>query len=269
MSAAPATRMRLPLARIVVIDRLRPVDEDWVAVLSSSMADRGQDVPIVVRPMPPVKGADHALVAGLHRLTVAQRLGWDEIDVDIRQLDDDAARLAEIDENLMRRELSALDRGVFMRERKLVWDRLYPEAAKPGPRAAGELSQPLRRFTEEAAERTGFSERSIQLAITIGRLPPEIRAALRGSPVENATTKLVQLAAEDPEHQLAIARALASGDAKTVAAARVHLGIDEARPAPAPAPDAAYTKLMQLWIETDAASQQRFLRVLRKNGELR
>lgn len=276
MIAVPATRAKLALGRIAIIDRLRPIDEDWVAVLMSSMDDRGQDVPIIVRPMPPVKGADHALVAGLHRLTAAERLGWSEIDVDIRPLDDDAARLAEIDENLMRRELSALDRGVFMRERKLVWDRLHPDAAKPGPKAGGSVadrsSQPLRqfaqRFTADAAERTGFSERSIQLAVTVGRLPAEVRDVLRGTPIEHSTTKLVQLVAEEGDNQIAVARLLAAGEAKTIADAKARLGLTAPKPAREPDPEAPYKLLTNAWVTADAETQRRFIRMLRKTGVL-
>lgn len=269
MIAAAATRATLALSRIAIIDRLRPLDEDWVAVLMSSMADRGQDVPIIVRPMPPLKGADHALVAGLHRLTAAERLGWSEIDVDIRPLDDDAARLAEIDENLMRRELSALDRGVFMRERKLVWEKLHPETKNGGDRTS--TSQPLRtapRFTEDAAERTGFSERSIQLAVTVGRLPPEVRDVLRGTPIEHSTTKLVQLVAEEGDNQIALARLLAAGEAKTIADAKARLGLSAPRPAREPDPEAPYKLLTNAWVTADAETQKRFIRMLRKTGVL-
>lgn len=269
------TRARLPLSRIAVVDRLRPVDDAWAEAIMVSLSERGLDTPIKVRPASAADGADHLLVAGLHRLEAARRLGWDEIDVDIVAMDDDEARLAEIDENLMRRELSVLDRAIFMRERKLVWDRLHPETAKPGPKAKrmGELSQPLRqlpRFTEEAAERTGFSERWVQLAISIGRLPQEVRDIIRGTPMEGKTRQLVALVPEEPEDQIAIARLLVAGEVKSVSEAKLSLGLVDppAVPVATDPTEPGFRKLMAAWLAADDATKDRFVRVLRKNGEL-
>ena len=63
---------------------------------------------IIVRPH---GGIGHALVAGWHRLEAVRKLKHDAIRAEIREgMDDDAAELAEIDENLVRAELSSADR---------------------------------------------------------------------------------------------------------------------------------------------------------------
>ena len=112
--------------------RLRTtLDQDWVAVLADSMGEVGQLTTIDVE-----LGANGALrlVAGAHRLAAAQRLGWVTISALVHAEGDtpDAARLREIDENLVRRELSALDRALHLAERKKVYERLYPEARHGG-----------------------------------------------------------------------------------------------------------------------------------------
>lgn len=282
MTSTTHVQAMLPLARVAIIDRLRPVDEDWVTLLMVSLDERGLDQPIIVRPMPPVQGRDYALVAGLHRLMAAERLGWVDIRVEIQQLNDDAARLAEIDENLMRRELSVLDRGVFMAERKQVWERLHPSTKNGGDRrsissqyvrsdfdADGDSQPKPLRFTLDAAERLRFSERSIQIAVLIGRIPPEVREELRGTPFENSTRQLHHLAFEHEDDQLPLARLLRSGEVKTVSEAKARLGLIEAKPAPEPDPEAIWKTLAKAWVEADEPTQKRFIKMLKATGAIR
>jgi len=66
------------LNTIDVGERLRPVDPDYVALLAASMAERGQDTPIVISAGSP--DGNHRLIAGAHRLAAAQSLGWEEIE---------------------------------------------------------------------------------------------------------------------------------------------------------------------------------------------
>ena len=116
----------ISVADIDASDRLRPLDEAAVEALMVSIEQRNLEAPIIIRP----HGAGWKLVAGGHRLEAVKRLGHEVIDAIPRNLDDDEARLAEIDENLIRRELSALDRAIFLAERKAVFDRMNPEQAK-------------------------------------------------------------------------------------------------------------------------------------------
>jgi ParB family chromosome partitioning protein len=84
--------------------RLRGLRENTANALSQSMADQGQLQPIVVRPR---KHGRYWLVAGLHRLAAARKLKWAEINCTIFDgMAADEAELAEIDENLIRAELS-------------------------------------------------------------------------------------------------------------------------------------------------------------------
>ncbi|KAF0231665.1 MAG: chromosome partitioning protein ParB [Beijerinckiaceae bacterium] len=188
----------LPLDEIDTTDRLRPVDPAHVEAIAASIALINLMQPIVVRP----DGNRYRLVAGAHRLAAVRTLGRPDIDAIIENIDDDEARLVEIDENLMRRELSALDRAIFLAERKEAFDRLNPDVAKPGRRKK-ELSQSLRqfgeRFTKQTAKRLGMSERSVQLCLELVKnLAPEARDALRLSDVADNQSELIKLAALEP-----------------------------------------------------------------------
>lgn len=203
---------QIPLALIDAPDRLRPVDPDWVGAVAVSMAEIGLSEPILVRPV----GDRYALVAGMHRLAAAQRLGWETIGASVMPLNELQARLAEIDENLMRRELDALDRAIFLAERKTVWEAMHPQTKHGGDRKSqkqrdkNQVANLAWRFSTEASEKLGFSERSVQRAVGLARsLSPEVRALIRGTYIAAHGADLEKLAKLPPERQLAAARALA------------------------------------------------------------
>jgi hypothetical protein len=87
---------------------------ELVDTLAASLAKDGLQVPIIVR----LEGdTGHCLVAGLHRLEAAKRLGWTEIEASIDP-DMDAAqgKRVEIIENLHRGELTKAEREQHVAE---------------------------------------------------------------------------------------------------------------------------------------------------------
>lgn len=247
----------LTLDRIVVGERLRSVDEDWVKLLAASLAERGQDTPIQVSP--PGPDGRHALIAGAHRLAAARQLGWAEIAAVVRDLGPLEARLAEIDENLMRRELSELDRAVFLSERKAIWDQLHPSTARPGPRnKIADKNVRNSTFAVETARKLQIDERSVRRAIARARLEPELRALLAPTRWADHGATLDALVRETPERRRALVEALtrAEAPAPSLAAARAALGL---APAPRPPEEAALARLENAWRRAGRALQRRFL----------
>ena len=113
---------------IQVIDRLRASDSGKVASLADSIKKLGLMNPISIRP-------DNRLIAGLHRLEACKLLGWSTIPAiiqdyhaihaaDVAEL---YAELAEIDENLIRNDLTELQQGLQHARRKAVYEKLHPE----------------------------------------------------------------------------------------------------------------------------------------------
>lgn len=216
----------ISLDQIDAADRLRPVDPAHVEAIAASIALINLMQPIVVRP----DGNRYRLVAGAHRLAAVQKLGHSDIDAIIENLTVDEARLVEIDENLMRRELSALDRAIFLAERKEVYDALNPETVRPG-RKAKETAKTFRQFgqtfSKHTAGRLGLNKRTIEIALALVKnLAPEARDALRLSDVADNQSELIKLAALDPAQQVSIAREIAEGRAAKPKQARLALGID-------------------------------------------
>jgi ParB family chromosome partitioning protein len=111
----------VPVDNIVVGARKRPLSEAKVAGLESSIAAVGLLQPIVVTDT-------LGLVAGHHRLEAARRLGWATIPARVAPLDALRAELAEIDENLIRQELTALEEAEHLQRRVEILEALGERA---------------------------------------------------------------------------------------------------------------------------------------------
>ncbi|OEI84652.1 ParB N-terminal domain-containing protein [Brucella sp. BO3] len=157
-------------------DRARELDMDWVKALAFMIAAQGLINPITVRM---VDGRPR-LVTGLHRHAAFGLLEWETIQARISNAaTDDEARLEEVMENLGRNELKVLDRCHHLFELKQVHERLYPETRNGGDRGnqhtggrtqkfrSGKDSEEIFGFAASTAEKTGFSRRSIELAVKI------------------------------------------------------------------------------------------------------
>lgn len=117
----------------VLPDRMRRLRPEVVDELAESMATRGMIEPIGVRPASGRGG--YCLIAGWHRFEAAKQLKWPSIAaIVLDSVDADAALLVEIDENLIRAELSPAERALHLRERKRLYEAFTPKPkrARPG-----------------------------------------------------------------------------------------------------------------------------------------
>lgn len=261
------------LNTIDVGERLRPVDRDYVAMLAGSMAERGQDTPITISAEGP--DGNHRLIAGAHRLAAAQSLGWEEIEALVSDAEGLEADLLEVDENLMRRELSALDRAVFLARRKEIYEALNPDTKHGGDRRAKakDKSQSFatwsERFTKATAEKLGLSERSIQLAVRRAALPADIRAAIATHPVADSGAELDKLLAQPEAVQRQVVAALTRPEApaRAVSAALAEIA------GPSKTSRAAETQkqlaaLLGAWRKAGKPARGQFLDYLESEGEI-
>ncbi|WP_224825626.1 ParB/RepB/Spo0J family partition protein [Cognatishimia sp. MH4019] len=240
----------LELSRITVADRLRSVDEDWAQAIAQSILVNGLMEPLIVRPL---GEGQFALVAGAHRYRGLAIAGLDQAECKILELSEAEARLAEIDENLIRRELTALDRAIFLTERKSVYEKLHPETAKGGDlgnQHTGGKTQTSRlaTFTEDAAEKMGLSQRSIQDAIALVKsLEPKAISLISSTPLASNAAQLKALSKLQADQQYACAARIASGDVSSVKEWQIAVG-DIADPSePAVPRDAWFTKTVSVW----------------------
>ena len=98
-----ATIQEISVDAIRVGKRMRHVVDSRVEKLAESIRTLGVRVPVSVME----SDGGFLLVAGLHRLEASRRLGLQRVPCMVMENDEIEARLWEVDENLMRSELSA------------------------------------------------------------------------------------------------------------------------------------------------------------------
>jgi hypothetical protein len=161
---SPKIQMTVDIGGIGVLQRLRALRPEVVADLATSLQDRGQLAPIIVRP----RGrGGYWLVAGLHRLEAAKKLEWVAIQaVVLEHVEADQAELAEIDENLIRADLSPAERAAHIGARKACYEKLHPETkhgGAPGKAGGGKAKGAnLASFVGATSKATGQSKRTVK-----------------------------------------------------------------------------------------------------------
>lgn len=191
--------VRVPLDQIDASHRLREVNDAYAEVMAASFKDRGQRQPIeIVR-----RGDGYRLVYGAHRYRAAQLAEWSDIKAVVTEADDAELRLREIDENLIRHELTALDRARFLAERKRIYEALNPGAKHGGDRRSDQAANLATwSFSADIAEKTGLSERTVQRAVALAEaLSPEVVAQVRHTPLASNQAALETLAKHPAQRQ--------------------------------------------------------------------
>jgi len=226
-----------------------------VASVARSMREIGQLHPITVN-------ADgNRLIAGRTRMEAAKALGWKDVLCSVVDFNKLQAELAEIDENIERSNLTALEEAQALARRKAIYEELYPETqagiasgvasqqpaalvkriatAVGGKPIAAKISAtgnppeeaPRPSFAAEAAESLGVTERSIRTKTAIGEnLVPAAAAAIRATPIADNQSQLERLSRLPEDDQVKVAEAIKSGEATTVqeASAQVNREIETA-----------------------------------------
>jgi N6-adenosine-specific RNA methylase IME4 len=202
--------MSQKIAEITVAsDRARPVNTEAVTRLAASMAEVGQLQPIII-------DDKSILIAGAHRMAAAKLLGWTEIDAVIRLSQAVPRRIIEIDENLIRYELTALEKAEHLALRQEYFEKRHagPVRHKGGRRRKGDTTQA---FSAVMAGKLGQSRRQVQRQVAmVGRLGRGIRQAIVSLPLADNAIELERLSRLSPDDQIRVTEALLRGRAKSV-----------------------------------------------------
>lgn len=217
MNAPAYKSMRTDIESIKVPEtRMRELKPAGVERLIESMTQLGQINPITILP-------DGTLISGLHRYEAAKRLGWKLIAVNVLELDDAHAQLAEIDENIIREELNVLERAEHLARRKEIYEALFPETKRGahGGRGGKKLdpdSGSNSAFVDDTAKKTGRARSKISEEVKLVKdLPEEVRDAVRDTPIAENKEDLKRLANEkDEKKRDELIRRVADGEAKNV-----------------------------------------------------
>lgn len=253
--------MQVQSIKIADIDRskrLRAINPDWVQALADEAREAGspQWPPIEVVALD--KG--YRLISGGHRTEAAVLLGLGEIEAkvfDRSEFADEAEiRLREVRENLLRYELTALDRAIHL----VAWKEIYETAnavdKRGGDRrskgtnpASDTNSADLRnrsfaeRFSLAAAKVLSVSEDSIGRSLKIAKgISEPVRLKISAHPIANNASELLKLCGETATRQAQIVGLLLSDPPN---AANVDEAISIVDRVPAP-------RQLELWEATTA-----------------
>jgi ParB/RepB/Spo0J family partition protein len=167
--------LNIPLRCITVKpDRLRRLRPEKVDEIAESIRTRGQLInPITLRvrfrhSLPHL--CSYTLNAGWHRLEAVRKLGYEKIAAIILKgrSDSEQAQLTEIDENLVRADLTPAERKLHVARRAELYEAKHGKAKAIGARAANEKmgrdasAKLADAFTTDTAKRTGKSKRGVQ-----------------------------------------------------------------------------------------------------------
>ncbi len=234
-----------PMADIIVGERLRAIDENWAQGLAAEFKEREMHNPVKLM----VIGNQHHLSEGGHRYRAHQIMGRNEIYAKAYQPETefpmDELRLHEIDENLMRRELSTLDRAACIVERKRILRKLHGETRgrKPGK----EPNMGLFSINEDVAAKMGFSKSTVKaLEGMYEGLSAATRKRVAATYLADNRAQLVQLSKVDAEAQKAALDILLAREPKATnvsGALALHLNkVDVKNP-----DEIAFARFVKLW----------------------
>ena len=207
----------VPLGKVVISSTRRTTTKGAVESLARSILEIGLQHPIGLT-------TGYHLIHGRHRYEAYQSLGRDSIPAIIHELDDLKSQLAEIDENLLHRPLTALQESQALKRRKEIYLELHPETKK-GAQGGGKDGKGTRvrtesdnmSFSDDTASKTGKNKRTVERAVKLADdISDEVAEQLEGMAIADNKAELGQLAKLSPDDQKLIAADLASGEAKTV-----------------------------------------------------
>jgi N6-adenosine-specific RNA methylase IME4/ParB-like chromosome segregation protein Spo0J len=194
--------IEIEINAIKAVNRIREADNSKVESLADSISKLGLMNPISVHP-------DHSLIAGLHRLEACRKLGWSTIpaivlDYQAQYAEQAAlyAELAEIDENLIRNDLTELQQGIQHNRRKRIYEALHPETKRGALGGKGINADILTEniavrkegYAENAAQSIGVTERTVHNKTRIGEQLESVAEQLIGTAIEDNQSELLALA---------------------------------------------------------------------------
>ena len=219
--------MHVELVRICDIsvspDR-REIKPEALKLQIKSMSEMGLINPITVN-------AQKELIAGLHRLEAAKALGWTEIKCSISTFTGIEAKLAEIDENVVRANLTSMELSRSILKRKELYEELHPET-KAGTAQGVAMNRALgnnveakfaptleatKPFYKDTAEKLSMSPRKVKMLAQIGKnLTQEAQNVIQDSGMNVTQQNLYKLSRLAPKAQCKAAKQLVDGTISSV-----------------------------------------------------
>jgi len=219
----------IPVEKITVSRSHRTPMHGKVAAMAESLRKSKQLLqPIMVRKS---KTSDdkYDLVFGAHRLAAAKAVPWKTIPAIITTMGDLECKLAEIDENIERANLSVIEESSALAERQRIYTELAlkptlttsPQQGTPcvdladaTPHTSGTM---VSDFVADTAATTGLSERTVERRLAAGKtLSTTAVDILKDTPTGDSQAQVTALAALPKSEQVEVAKLIKAGEADSV-----------------------------------------------------
>lgn len=186
--------------------RLRPVSMPHASMIAANIGETGHlKNPVEIRK---VAGGKYRVVTGAHRfIAIRDVLKWPKIRASVLEANDDEAKLAEIDENLYRRDLDAWGQAKFLAERKRLYERLHPQTKRgaQGGRGGKRNETDILSFSKDVAEKVGFTDRTIRRQIAIANgISPGVASKIPGTFLARRQADLLAISKLPADQQMRV-----------------------------------------------------------------
>ena len=197
--------------------RLRTPDENKIKEIADSIKTCGLIHPITI-------DTENYIVAGFHRWSSYKLLGYRTIPCIISDTSALNNKLKEIEENLKRNEIDAIETGVHIRERESILEQLGMRMKRGGNQYSKGLLT-----TTELAEQSSMSNKMYRNYRQIANMHPEVRDLLIGTAYGKNIMDMVKLSSQSDDIQRKVADLLVTGSCRTFKRAFAVASLDDYR----------------------------------------
>ena len=205
-TTTPTESIEIPIDSIKINRRMRRTDEARIQDLAESIKNIGLLHSISVA----LKDDTYILLSGLHRIESFKLLARTTIPATVRQSNEHIDQLIEVEENLVRSELNAIQTAEHIIKREQLLIDLGKKAI------VGNNQYTEDKITnEDLARQMGYTKRTYQYKRSVANLNPEVKDLLAETKFADNLMDMVKLQKEPDHIQLEIANLLLCGQART------------------------------------------------------
>ena len=209
--------MKKNINTILIALKNRKVNPDKVKELADSILKIGLINPITIT-------SNNTLIAGQHRLEACKSLNYSEIECNVIESEDKLQiELIQIDENLIRNDLTVLEQCDMLIIRKNIYEEMFPETRYGSnqytKRGDPESGTPTlhENFVTNTSQITNKSKSTISEEIQISRcLSSEVKEKIQDLELANQKTNLLELSKLTEEMQLEVISEMGKNSRKSV-----------------------------------------------------
>lgn len=168
--------MRIKIDKIVMgpFSLREKINEEHLNSIAESLKVDGQWNPIIVRRSK--KEGYYDLISGEYRVRAAKKIGWDDIEANVKDIDDIEAHFLALKTNLIRQSLSEIEEGMAIRQYMTDYELTQKDIAEKLGKSEAWVSKRLAlvlKIANEVRDALLSEEISLAQAVIISQISPK------------------------------------------------------------------------------------------------